>query len=92
MKTRRIVAHAVAVGAALAVAIYMFMGMGYSLNAESVKDGSALSQSPKISADNSPLDDFKSGATTARVIVNLRKPARTAESPPIWRIWASGRR
>jgi subtilisin family serine protease len=35
----------------------------------------ALSQSPKITASNSPLDDFRSGAPTARVIVNLREPA-----------------
>jgi len=34
-----------------------------------------LSQSPKIITDNSPLSDFSKGATTARVIVNLRKPA-----------------
>ena len=81
MKTRRIVAHAIAVGVALAVAISVFTGTGYSLNAASAKDISALSQSPKILANNSALDDFKSGATTARVIVNLRKPARTAESP-----------
>jgi len=37
-----------------------------------------LSQSPKISADNSPLSDFSQGATTARVIVNLVKPAGPA--------------
>jgi subtilisin family serine protease len=83
MKIRRIVAHAVAMGVALAVATGVFMGTGYSLNAEPVKDVLALSQSPKILADNSALDDFKSGATTARVIVNLRKPARTAESPDL---------
>ncbi len=36
-----------------------------------------LSESSKISADNSPLDDFFSGAPVSRVLVTLREPAGT---------------
>ena len=40
----------------------------------------ALSQSPKITPENSPVSDFTTGAPSARVIVNLQKPKGVAET------------